>query len=329
MKQLTIQMVTWNSARHLVWSLPALAQIPADAAEIRIIDNASTDDSLALIRKILPHAEVIQLPTNQGFAGAHNIGFARCRTPLVLTLDHDVQLEWSGIEKVLACFSNEKVGAAQGKLLRRDQVPGGHAVIDSAGIMLTRALNGRERGANEADLGQFDEPAGLMAVTGACGLYRVSALRAVAHNLTEFFDADFFAYKEDVDLGWRLRKAGYHIQYQPLVVGFHARTLGRRGWFNWGVNPVKILKRLRSRRTYYSLRNWLWMITKNSTLPEELKHEFYIDIRLLVFLLMSLVYWPLFPVWGEITRGLPKMRQKRDRQASVAGRAETIHSEKP
>lgn len=314
MPQLTIQMVTWNSAKHLVWSLPVLAKISPRQATIRIIDNASSDDSATIAKSRLPQAEIIQLPSNQGFAGAHNIGLSKCDTPFVLTLDPDVELNPEAIFKLLENFNDEKLAALQGKLMRKDISASGEAVIDSAGIVLSRAFNGLERGANEIDAGQYDKPAALTAVTGACGLYRLAALKQVAHNLTEFFDQDFFAYKEDVDLGWRLVKAGFKVSYQPITVGCHARTLGRCGWLNWGLNPKQILERVRSRRTYYSVRNWIWMITKNSNLGEELRHEIFIDARLLVFLLLSFIYWPLFSVWGDVARGLPTMRQKRDRQ---------------
>ncbi len=300
-------------------TLAALQRIPRDAVVIRYIDNASTDDSVALVRRMLPYADVIELTENKGFAGAHNVGFARCTTPLVLTLDPDVELNWQGIMRVLAAFDDPRVGAAQGKLYRSNPGTARKRVIDSAGIVHTLALNGKERGANEEDGGQYDVPARLLAVTGACGVYRMEALREVAYGahspwlagVKEIFDNDFFSYKEDVDLGWRLNNAGWKVLYVPIAVGVHRRTLGKRGVLGWGLHLTAIYMRLKSSRTRYSLRNYVWMLVKNITLTDDLKHEFFIDARLFAFFALSLLYPPLLSVWWETVRGLPRMLEKR------------------
>lgn len=304
--KLTIQIVGWNSAAVLPETLAALSTIPRDEAYIRYIDNGSRDISVRLVQEKLPQAEVIKLTDNKGFSGAHNVGLASCLTPYVLTCDPDLVLNWDGVKELLSAFDNPEVGAAQGKLYR-----GKGKIIDSVGIVQTLTLNGKERGANEEDEGQFAEEAKLLAVTGACGLYRVEALRDVAHSEKEFFDEDFFAYKEDVDLGWRLNKAGWKVVYRPVLMGRHKRTLGRRGVFGWGLSLGVVYRRLKSPRTRLSLRNWMWMIVKNASLKQELAHEVFIDLRLATFVLFSLVYWPLFSVWLEILRGLPRMWDKR------------------
>lgn len=323
----TIQLVGWNSAQELPRTLEALRSVPRDSVVIRYIDNASNDASVALVRQMVSGAAVVELPENRGFAGAHNIGFSQCTTPFVLTLDPDVEVAWEGILKVLRAFDDPRVGAAQGKLYRSGNSENSeyskyselsennkHNIIDSAGIVHTLTLNGRERGANEPDTGQFDTPASLLAVTGACGMYRMDALRQVAHRLGdayEIFDADFFAYKEDVDLGWRLKRAGWRVAYMPAIVGVHRRTLGRRGYLGWGLRPRAIYARLASSRTRYSLRNYVWMLVKNMTLRDDLVHEIFIDARLFVFLVLSMLYPPLLSVWWEIVRGLPRMARKR------------------
>ncbi|MFH1353890.1 MAG: glycosyltransferase family 2 protein [bacterium] len=304
--KLTIQVVGWNSAPVLPETLAALSTIPRDRVIIRYIDNASQDTSVALVKKILPQAQIIQLDKNKGFAGAHNAGLAQCDTSLVMTCDPDLKLIWSGVKKLLEKFDDTKVGAVQGKIYRAKG-----REIDSAGIVQTLALNGKERGASKEDRGQYEKETRLLAVTGACGIYRMEALRKVSHSSTEFFDSDFFAYKEDVDLGWRLNKRGWKVLYEPVLTGRHRRTLGKRGWLGWGLSPKTIYQRLRSPRTRFSLRNWVWMIVKNVSIGQGLLHEVFIGARLLVFLLLNLAYPPLFGVWGEILRGLPHMLDKR------------------
>jgi GT2 family glycosyltransferase len=252
----TIQIVGWNSAKHLPQTVTALKAIPAEEVIIRYIDNASSDNSVSIVHDALPHADIIELGENKGFAGDHNIGFSMCTTPFVLTHDPDLTLHWPGMRRLLRLFDNPEVGALQGMLLRDGEAS---TPIDSAGIVHTITLNGKERGAGEKNNGQYDKQEHVLAVTGACGLYRVAALRDVSEE-GEIFDADFFAYKEDVDLGWRLNRAGWKVMYYPVLMGHHHRTLGKRGFMNWGLNFTAVQNRLRSPRTYYSIRNYNWMI---------------------------------------------------------------------
>jgi GT2 family glycosyltransferase len=302
-KLLTIQLLGWNGAGHLVETARALRGISLDAVVIRYIDNGSRDASLEIIQDILPHADIIRFEENQGFAKAHNAGFAACETKYVLTLDQDITLVWEGIQNLIEYMEkNSKVGAVQGKMYRK----GSNKVLDSAGIIATLALNGRERGSHEKDTGQYEQEAPLFAVTGGCGMYRMEALKQV-----EYFDEDFFAYKEDVDLGWRLNNADWVVRYIPTLVGYHARTLGRRGIFNWGISPRAISERLASPRTRWSLRNYIWMLMKNMSWEDEVKHDFFIIGRLFVFFLLSLFSSQLFSVWKETFKGIPKMIAKR------------------
>jgi len=342
---LTIQILGWNGEAHLRETARSLANIPADVAHILYIDNGSNDNSVAIIQEILPHAEILKLEKNIGFAAAHNIGIARCATPFVLTLDQDQEIIWEGIEKLLeAMQKNPKLGAVQGKVYRQSSSPHpspllskerGSTAIDSAGIIQTFSLNGKERGANEPDTGQFDEPADLLAVTGGCGLYRVEALKSVAQHrrvipasepestsswipgqarddneFGEIFDEAFFSYKEDVDLGWRLNNAGWQVQYIPVLVSYHARTLGKRGFLNWGLNISEIKKRVNSPRTRWSLRNYVWMIAKNASTKQIFLYWPFVKMRLLVFFVLSLFSKELFGVWKETFAGLKMMREK-------------------
>ncbi len=312
--KLTIQIVGWNSAKELPAALATLKTLPSEQVIIRYIDNASTDDSLALIKRELPQADIITNDQNVGFGPAHNQGFARCDTDFIMLHNPDLILSWDGVQKLLSLFDDPKIGAAQGKLLRERPAAGDSPVIDSAGIVLTSALNGRERGAGEIDVGQYDREVEILAVTGAAALYRMTALRAVAHHTphgAEYFDHDFFAYKEDVDLGWRLTRAGWLVLYAPTLQGYHARALRREGLFNWGVNPRTVYARLHSKRTHYSLRNWLWLMLKNATLLQLIVHSPIVAMRELVMLGFTIVYPPLALAWWQAVVGLPRMLAKR------------------
>ncbi len=307
--QLTIQIVGWNSEKTLPFACTGLAEIAQmHNIQLRYIDNASKDGSVDVIRRLLPEADIVQLEENVGFAPAHNIGFSRCDTQFVLVHDPDVKIEWEGIQKLLTMMrDNPQVGALQGKLLRAHE----EGIIDSVGIVKTLGLNGKERGAGQKDTNQYNKRISLFAVTGACALYRMQALQQVAHSPEEIFDNDFFAYKEDVDLGWRLNRAGWDVLYEPVFMGYHARTMGQRGKLPWPLQIKKLPERLKSIRTRYSFRNYIWMLMKNMTIRDEILHDLFIIPRIVVMLVLSCLYPPLFSVWGEILHGIPNIMHKR------------------
>ncbi|MBI1833839.1 MAG: glycosyltransferase [Candidatus Andersenbacteria bacterium] len=310
---LTIQIVGWNSEGSLKRLLPLLQKLDA-AIPVRYIDNASSDDSVAVVKQFLPRADIITVSENTGFCSGHNIGFAACDTEFVLVLNPDVEIVWEQVQKLLPLFQDKTIAAVQGKLMRNAV-----GILDSTGVVQTITLNGKERGAGEKDTGQYNQPAHVAATTGACSIYRTSALRRVAHgtyttaghSALEVFDKDFFAYKEDVDLGWRLRNAGFTNQYLPVRVGTHPRAMRTIGRAGWGIIPSHIVDRLRNVTTRWSLRNYVWMIVKNASAKKIFLHEIFIDARLGVFILLSLVYWPLLSVWLDIFQKLPLMMEKR------------------
>lgn len=305
-KLLTIDVLGWNGAEHLEATAKALATIPQEYVHICYIDNGSTDNSISIIEEILPHADIIRLEENIGFAAAHNKAILRCQTPYVLTLDQDQVVAWEGIQKLIDVMQlNPQLGAVQGKLYRKQGTPD-HPLIDSAGIVQSLALNGIERGSNEADMGQYEKEEELLAVTGGCGLFRTEALRNI-----DMFDTDFFAYKEDVDAGWRLHKAGWEVRYIPVLASYHGRTLGKRGIFNWGITPSEITKRANNMRTKYSLRNYIWMLAKNASAKDILVHSPFIAVRLFVLFIISLFSPTMFAAWREAFAGVGKMRRKR------------------
>lgn len=311
-KLLTIQLVGYNSAEDLPTALSSLRKIDPSQVDIIYLDNASRDKSIALVKNSIPWAKIIHFRENLGFSGAHNYGFRCCQTPFVMTLNPDVAIDWPGTQTLLKKFDNKKIAAIQGKLYQPNLSPSAQKTFDSAGIILTWALNGRERGTNEADHGQYDQARPLLAVSGAAGIFRLAALRDIAslHTNTAVFDEDFFAYKEDIDLGWRLNRHGWQIWYYPVLQGTHRRHLKKSGVFNWELAPRPFVQRLRDSRTRYSLRNWVWLVIKNIS-PEQIIFLPFFMARLFFFIVLTLFYWPLISVWFEVLRQVPAMLRKR------------------
>jgi len=129
---------------------------------------------------------------------------------------------WSSTNRIRICRAN--AGSATGKLIRYDlENERPTNIIDSAGLTLTRHRRFKPRGEGEVDLGQFDSECEVFAVDGAAMVLRRTALDDIAVD-GEHLDENFVAHKEDHDISWRVRLAGWECWYVPLAVAYHARS---------------------------------------------------------------------------------------------------------
>jgi GT2 family glycosyltransferase len=160
-----------------------------------------------------------------GFAPAMNRAIAASTGELVLVLDSDVFLEPGYVPAMIEFFeTHERAGCAGGKLLRFDmerRVPTN--VIDTAGVRLGRNRRLIGRGEGSIDDGRFELEEQVFGVDGAGLVARRGALESIQID-GEYFDPAFFMHKEDADLCWRLRLAGWEIWYVPSAIGSHGRT---------------------------------------------------------------------------------------------------------
>ena len=163
--------INWNGAADLPACLPALAGQTCPPAEIVVVDNASTDDSPAVLRAF-PGVRVVASPTNLGFAGGANAGIRATTAPLVATFNPDVTLDPTWAEALLQAFAADpRLGAAGGKLLYPDR-----RTIQHAGGRIERPLLvGPNVGRGERDDGQYDTPADVDFVTGGAMMLRRTA----------------------------------------------------------------------------------------------------------------------------------------------------------
>lgn len=203
----------------------ALAQAGV-ACETLVVDNASADASREVARGLSPKVRVLALPENTGFAAAMNTGIEASTGRYVLALNPDCRLEpdfASILTRRLDAPDAAEVGSASGRLLRGDG-PGltPSARLDSAGIYFTASGRHFDRGAGEEAAGRFESEEEIVGPSGAAGFYRRAALES-ARISTGYFDADFFLYREDADLAWRLRSLGWRSLYVPSARAFHRR----------------------------------------------------------------------------------------------------------
>ncbi|TSC76934.1 MAG: glycosyltransferase [Parcubacteria group bacterium Gr01-1014_31] len=258
MARVTIIVVTWNSAAVLPECLAALRQQEFKDFVVQVVDNASTDETIAIVREFYPEARILTNFRNTGFSRANNQGIALAQGDYVLVHNPDVALVPSCLARLVTfADAHPQAGSFCPKLLRRPegeelQEPAlGEGVLDAVGLRMTRSRAARNRGEGERDAGQYAFEEEVFGASGACALYRRTALAVVAKH-GGFFDESFFAYKEDVDLAWRFQQMGISCWYVPSAVGYHRRTFRRRGGFRHFAHlPVNV--RLMSWRNYLSL----------------------------------------------------------------------------
>jgi GT2 family glycosyltransferase len=249
-----VGLVTWNSARVLAYCLTAVRNQTYRDIELRIADNASVDGTLALLRDGTRPEERLELDRNVGFACAHNRLIESATGDFYLALNPDVELAPDYVATLVAAMvADASAGSATGKLLRT-RGPGDQMNrIDSTGIVMLPSQRHLDRGADEEDRGQYERMAYVFGASGAAALYRRRMLEDVKIR-HEYFDEDFFAYREDADLAWRAQLLGWTCLYVPAAVARHERR----------VTPER-RSRLPPEINYYSVRNRFLLRIKNQT----------------------------------------------------------------
>ena len=219
----SVGLVTWNSAAFLSDCLISLLAQREVEFDLTVVDNASTDDSLAQVARFFPQAHIIRNPANRGFCGAHNQAIHASQAEFYLPLNPDVILEPDYLSAMLSSQQGlPRAGLSAGRLLL------GHPAdqprrIDSTGLFIDRKRRQFLRAHTELDTGQHAFKEEVFGVDGSAPLYRRAMLEDISFE-GEYFDETFFAHKEDVDLSWRARLMGWRCVYTPNAIAYHQRN---------------------------------------------------------------------------------------------------------
>jgi GT2 family glycosyltransferase len=303
--RVTLAVLNFNGRRLLERTLPSVvAQAVAGGVRVVVVDDASTDDSLSLIRERWPGVGIVALTENRGITAALNRGVQAAETEFVALLNNDVELADGWLEQLVASLdAHPEAASATGKLMRYDD----RQVIDAAGDVLLWSSAVFNRGYGELDRGQYDKAQDVFSACGGAALYRREAFASVGP-----FDESFGAYLEDIDWGTRARLAGHTCRYVPEARGFHMRGATTRG-----------------RGAYVSLqrRNQLLLVTKNLPASVLVRHGWKILLHQLILLGASVRDRQVreqFEAWSGFLVALPgALRSRRAIQASRrVGRAE-------
>ncbi|MFL6353143.1 MAG: glycosyltransferase family 2 protein [Bryobacteraceae bacterium] len=223
----SVTIVTFNSARHIAQCLKSVLEQDYPRKEVIVVDNASSDDTRAILRNFEGRMRVVFNRENIGFAAGQNQAIALSESEWVLVLNPDVRLMPDFISMIVASAeANPSAGSVCGKLLRMSadgEVPK-ERLFDSTGIYFTPSLRHLDRGSQQIDDGRYGQFEHVFGASGAAALYSKRMIDDISVS-GELFDSDFFAYREDADLAWRAQLLGWKCLYTPLAVGYHVRNV--------------------------------------------------------------------------------------------------------
>lgn len=337
-----IVIVTWNSKRFIKNCLDSVFSQSYKNFSLVVIDNHSSDGTLPFIREKYPHVSILENFRNVGYAKANNQGIQLSKAPYILILNPDVILEPDFLEKIVsAAEQRPRYASFTGKILKLkisqqeadiDEDYTGVTefqksdVVDTAGLIIYKNRRVLNRGEGEKDKKQFEKNEEVFGVSGCCALFRREALEDVRiHN--EYFDEDFFAYKEDIDIAWRLRLYGWKSLYVPNARAYHYRGVSRpqgKSVFRLIQSQKKIHPFLR----FLSLRNHHLMMIKNEIPSHFMMCSIPILLRELQLLFSVFIFRPsLLWAYRDVLRNMPKMFRKRKiiMRRRVLNRREIVH----
>lgn len=251
-KKLAVVILNWNGKSWLDKFLPSVLRY-SENADIYVIDNLSTDDSITYLHSDFPNVKVIKNNQNHGFAGGYNEGLKQIEAEYYCLLNSDVEVTEKWTEPVLNLFEKDSsISAIQSKILSFNNknyfefagAAGG--LIDNLGYPYCR---GRIFDDLEEDRGQYNDETEIFWASGCCFF-----IRSKDFWEQKGFDERFFAHQEEIDLCWRLINSGKKIFYTGKSTVYHVGggTLDKQN----------------AQKTYLNIRNNLSMMLKNLPFPK-------------------------------------------------------------
>jgi GT2 family glycosyltransferase len=186
--------------------------------EFIVVDDGSSDAVISQVAKRFAGVRVVRHDTSMGFAAAANRGIAAASGSIIELLNDDTQVSAGWAEGALRCFTDPTVAAVAPLVLQgtADAEFLCHRIIDSAGDEYDRGGFARKRGHGQRLSEKFRVQCEVFGASASSAFYRADVLRAVGG-----FPESFGAYFEDVDLAWRVRRAGYRAVYEPSSLVWH------------------------------------------------------------------------------------------------------------
>jgi len=246
--------LNWNGKRIIRDCLDSLLRQTYKPLEIIVVDNGSKDGSLEMIKETYRSGFLIlENSCNLGFAEGCNVGIRKAQGEFIVLVNSDATLKENWAEEMVrAVQKDSQIGMVAGKIF----FTGREGVLENTGHVVFRDGMARGRGRLEKDKGQYDKIDRIFCPNGCAALYRKAVMEEAG-----LFDAAFFAYADDIDVGFRIRMLGYECVYAPQAIAYHELS----GSFGM-LSPLK---------AYLLERNRLWVLIKCFPLPHLAIAPFY------------------------------------------------------
>ena len=264
MDKVAIVILNWNGAKMLNQYLPTVLNYSRDEATVYVADNASTDNSLSLLKEHFPECKTILLDKNWGFAEGYNKALQQVDAEYYLLLNSDIEVTHHWLTPLVEFMDvHPEVAACQPKLLsiyNKDMFEYAGAsggFLDRLGYPFCR---GRLFDSIEEDNGQYDYPSEILWATGAALMVRSSDYWAVGG-----LDGRFFAHCEEIDFCWRLHIRGRKVYCLPESQVYHVgggtlpKSNPMKTFLNFRNNLTMLYKCLPESELQYVMR-WRWWL---------------------------------------------------------------------
>ncbi|CAG7647698.1 hypothetical protein PAESOLCIP111_05433 [Paenibacillus solanacearum] len=259
MKKVSVHIVTYNSDAFIVDCIESVMKQSYPIDRIIVVDNGSRDQTRQKLQEYREVVTTIYNQDNVGFAAGHNQAIHMAESDYYLVLNPDVILHPDYVYHLVQTMEADSgLGCATGKLVFK-QSPD---IIDSTGLSFTKSRRAFDRGAGQtADL--CENKGYVIGVSGAAALYKKKMVQDVSIEGC-FFDEDFFAYKEDVDVAWRSYLFGWKAFYCPQALAYHDR-----GWKKGARRqmPIRIRRFSYINRYKMIIKNDHWIYLLRHLLP--------------------------------------------------------------
>lgn len=249
--KLSIIIPNYNGLRFLPKCLSSLADQTFPDFDILIVDNGSADESVAFIKKNYPEIRLLALPRNIGFSAAVNLGIRSSESPYIMLLNNDTTLAPDCVERLLSCIERKPHIFSAGARILTDSKP---HLIDTCGDYYSVMGYAFCRGQGLRPDTALDRSYPVFTNCACAAVYRRSLLQK-----TGLFDERFFAYLEDVDIGFRARCLGFSNVHCPEAVVLHTGS---------GTTRTKYT----AFKVYHSAMNNILLRRKNLTFFQRLLH---------------------------------------------------------
>ena len=254
----------YNGKDFLYAYFESLIKNSNEIGEVIIVDNGSNDGSQEFIRNYREKVDfpivLIENSQNLGFAEAVNQGISKARYDYIFSLNNDTVVEKSAILELLNLLNTDgRIFSVSSKMVQFNNPE----LIDDAGDDYTLLAYTKKRGNNQ-NLNNFIEVSEIFSSCAGAALYRKDLLEEL-----DGFDSEFFAYMEDVDLGYRARINGYKNLFCPNAIVYHigSATTGSQ------YNEFKV--RL-------AARNNVWVVYKNLPIPQKIVNVLFLFLGFLI-----------------------------------------------